>query len=142
MPRCQDIKNSLRARGQILSMVGFPLSGSDPQNPSFLHPATTMATYQHNPLFTIQKLGIPGAAATKISIFWYPETSLKQQSTSKAAKQHSSKVPSQQLSSQAVRVGGSAPHINIYIYTYILQSASYSDFKSEGIRKQFFQQAV
>ena len=72
-----------------------------PKNPSFLHPATTMATYQHNPLFTIQKLGIPGAAATKISIFWYPETSIKQQSSSQAAKQHSSKVPSQQLSSQA-----------------------------------------
>ena len=75
------------------------------QNPSFLHPATTRATYQHSPLFTTQKLGIPRAAATKISIFWYPESSIKnkaaQQRSSKAAKQHSSKVPRQQLSSQA-----------------------------------------
>ena len=77
MPRCQDIKISLRARGQILPLVGFPSFARGIQNPSFLHPATTMAAYQHNPLFTIQKLLIPGAAATKISIFWYPESRIK-----------------------------------------------------------------
>ena len=132
MPRWQDIKISLRARGQILSLVPFPLSGSDPQNPSFLHPATRMATYQHNPLFTIQKLGIPGAAATKISILRYPESSIKQQSSSKAAKQRSNVAAKQQGAKPAAKqpswyhdaeisrfLSGSAAVLRTSIYMHI-----------------------
>ena len=74
MPRYQDF---LRARGHLLPLVRFPWVARGSKNRPFWYPDTKMARYHENLLFTIQKLCFQGAKATKISIFWYPESRIK-----------------------------------------------------------------
>ena len=77
----QDIMISSRARSILSNSLASPCLPGAPKIDHFWYPDTKMARYHDNSLFTIQKLYLHGANATKISIFWYHESPIKQLSS-------------------------------------------------------------
>ena len=67
---------------QSLGPVGLCM----PKKQCFWHQHTKTSPFDDNPLFTIQNLCFHGAKATKISIFWYPQSPLQLQSSTAGAK--------------------------------------------------------
>ena len=90
MPRyqpswCQDIKIPSRARPSG-ALTTISLGCLKPQNRPFWYQNSNMSICHENKLFIIQKLYLHGAKATKISIFWHPESPRKQLSSQAGAK--------------------------------------------------------
>ena len=85
---CQDAKISrFPSRARPSGLTGrVSLVCRESKNRPFWYPDTNMASYHENILLTIQKLCFQGAKATKISIFWYPQTPPKQLSGRAGAK--------------------------------------------------------
>ena len=73
---CQEIKIPSRARHFVYFPRIRPAAGN-PQKQPFWYQNTKMSICHDTSLFTTLEPCFPGAKATKISIFWYPESRIK-----------------------------------------------------------------